>query len=138
MTPRIRKMSEADVRARAEHARAFLSAADLVSELGEDANVTAIGNTIGSLAVLAGIAAADAVCGAVLGVRAAGQGHGEAVDLLRSTRPGQRLAPHLRRLVDGKTEAQYSAAMITEARAAELTKAAQRLVDGMEDVLRSL
>lgn len=138
MTLRTRTMTATDVKARAEHARAFLNAAELVDQLGTDAGVNALGNTIGSLAVLSGIAPADAVCGAVLGARAAGQDHGEAVELLRSTRTGQKLAPHLRRLVDGKTETQYSAAMITEARAADLMKAARRLLDGMEELLRSV
>lgn len=136
MTPRSRSMTTSYVRVRAQHAHAFLEAAELVEQLGHDAGIPQIGNTIGSLAVLAGIAAGDAICGAILGVRAAGEGHGEAVDLLRATEPGGRLAAHLRRLVDAKTETQYAAAVLTESRAAGLLKAAHRLIAGMDEVLR--
>lgn len=129
-------MTRADVQVRAQHAHSFIEAADLVDQLGEEAGIPQRGNTIGSLAVLAGIAASDAICGAILGIRAAGEGHGEAVDLLRSTEPGKRLAAHLRRLVDAKTETQYSAAVLTESRAGDLMKAAQRLITGMDEVLR--
>jgi hypothetical protein len=70
MPPRTRKMTRTEVRTRAQHAHAFLTAADLVVDLGHDAGIDDLGNTIGSLAVLAGIAAGDAICGAVLGERA--------------------------------------------------------------------
>ena len=138
MRARTRKMTAAEVRTRAQHAHAFLTAADLVLDLGNDAGIDDLGNTVGSLAVLAGIAAGDAICGAVLGERSAGPDHGEAVAMLRRTEPGKRLAQHLGRLIDSKTEIQYSPLLLTEARAAELMKAAQRLVDGMDEVLRTL
>ena len=136
MTPRTRAMTRAEVQVRAQHAHSFIQAADLVDQLGEEAGIPQIGNTIASLAVLAGIAASDAMCGAILGTRAAGEGHSEAVDLLRSTEPGKRLAAHLRRLIDAKTEVQYSAAVLTRSRASDLMKAAQRLIAGMDEVLR--
>lgn len=66
MPTRTRKMTRTEVRTRAQHAHAFLTAADLVVDLGHDAGIDDLGNTIGSLAVLAGIAAGDAICGAVL------------------------------------------------------------------------
>ncbi|MGR0218690.1 hypothetical protein ACULK4_02065 [Agromyces sp. ZXT2-6] len=78
------------------------------------------------------------ICGAVLGERSAGQDHGDAVAMLRRTEPGKRLAQHLARLIDSKTETQYSPLLLTEARAAELLKAARRLVNGMDDVLHTL
>ncbi|BDZ54871.1 hypothetical protein DSM26151_29350 [Agromyces marinus] len=108
MPPRTRKMTRTEVRTRALHAHAFLTAAG------------------------------DSICGAVLGERAAGQDHGDAVAMLRRTEPGKRLAQHLARLIDSKTETQYSPLLLTEARAADLLKAARRLVDGMDDVLRTL
>lgn len=83
-------MTHAEVRTRAQHAHAFLTAADLVVDLGHDA----------------GIDAGDAICGAVLGERSAGQDHGDAVAMLRRTEPGTRLAQHLARLIDSKTETQ--------------------------------
>lgn len=124
MSRRTKPMTLAEARVRAQHAHAFLDAAELVDQLGHDAGIPEVGNTIGSLAVLSGIAAADAICGAILGERPSGQAHGEAVELLRRTEPGRRLAPHFRRLIDAKTESQYAATLLTDSRAAELTKAA--------------
>jgi hypothetical protein len=57
-------MSKAEVLARAEHARAYLLVADLVRG---DASITARSNILGAIAVLAGIAASDAICGKTLG-----------------------------------------------------------------------
>lgn len=131
-------MTLSEAKVRAQHAHAFLNAAALVDELGEDAGVATTGNVIGSLAVLAGIAAADAICGAVLGARSAGQDHGEAVSLLSSTKPGKALAPSLRRLIESKTETQYSSGILADGRTAELVTSATRLVNGMDEVLRSV
>jgi hypothetical protein len=131
-------MAPGEARARARHAHAFLAAAELVVELGEDAGIDDIGNTVASLAVLAGIAAGDAVCGATLGERAAGADHGDAVALLKRSRPGAVLAPHLMRLVGSKTEAQYSPALMSAARADGLLTSARRMVDGMDRVLHDL
>ncbi|THG34331.1 hypothetical protein E6C70_08600 [Glaciibacter flavus] len=131
-------MTLSEAKVRAQHAHAFLNAAALVDELGEDAGVATTGNVIGSLAVLAGIAAADAICGAVLGARSAGQDHGEAVSLLSSTKPGKALAPSLRRLIESKNETQYSSGILADGRTAELVTSATRLVNGMDEVLRSV
>jgi hypothetical protein len=131
-------MTQSEAKVRAQHAHAFLIAAALVDELGEDAEIATAGNVIGSLAVLAGIAAADAICGAVLGKRAAGQDHAEAISLLSSTKQGKALAPALRRLIESKTEAQYSSGILADGRSAELVRSATRLVEGMDAVLRSV
>ena len=90
MPARTRPMTRADASTRQRHAHAFLNAANLVIELGDEAGIPDIGNTVGSLAVLAGIAAGDAICGATLGQRAAGESHGEAVALLRRSERGKR------------------------------------------------
>ncbi|MCX7521376.1 hypothetical protein OSC27_03685 [Microbacterium sp. STN6] len=131
-------MTKAETQIRAQHAHAFLEAAMLIADLGEDAGISTTGNVIGSLAVLAGIAAADAICGAVLSERAAGQDHAEAVTLLNSTKPGKAVAPSLRRLIDTKTETQYSSGILADGRSADLVKAANRLVTAMDQVLRSM
>ncbi|HEU0256464.1 MAG TPA: hypothetical protein VFQ96_01340 [Microbacteriaceae bacterium] len=121
---------------RASHARAFLRSAELVDQLGEDAGILGAGNVIGSLAVLAGIAAVDAVCGAVLGERAAGQDHAEAIRLLAATHSGKAAVPPFRRLMDAKTETQYSSGMLTDSRSATLLRSAAKIVAVMEGVLR--
>ncbi|RKR75075.1 hypothetical protein [Frondihabitans australicus] len=126
----------AGVEVRSEHARAFLAVAQLVVEFGDDADIGPIGNVVGSLSVLSGIAACDAICGAVLGERASGDSHGEAVDLLSRACPGRPdLASRLRQLIEAKTNTQYSPFNVTEAKAAVLLRAADRLVAGMEEEL---
>ena len=138
MVARTRPMSRAEIHARQQHAHAFLAAAALVVEFGADAGIDDVGNTVGSLAVLAGIAAADAIAGATLGHRSTSQNHLDAVALLKSSTDGTKLAPHLHRLVGSKTDAQYSPTLMTTARSESLLTAARRLVDGMDRVLRDL
>lgn len=129
---RVSEMSRTDVAARAGHAGAFLAAARLVDELGADAEISPTSNIVGSLAVLAGIAAADALCGYFLAARSSSDDHGEAVRLLASAHPRCRgHAAHLRRLLAAKTNSHYSADVLGEVKARELLIAASRLVEGM-------
>lgn len=61
-----------------------------------------------SLAVLAGIAAADAACCHALGRRSRGQDHRAAAELIEQVEPGgMDAAKALNRLLDVKDEAQY-------------------------------
>lgn len=70
--------SPAQARSRRDQARAFLEVADaVISEDQREAHVA------GALAVLGGIAAADAICGLRLGKWSRGQDHRSAVALLR-------------------------------------------------------
>lgn len=136
MSRRVVAMSQSDVAARAEHARAFLAAADLILDLGGDAGIVSRSNLVGSLAVLAGIAAADAMCGNALGERAAGEDHLEAVALLRrGSGSGDSSAAQLKRLLSAKTTVQYSPALLGDAKADKLLSLARRLVDTMESKL---
>ena len=135
MTRNERRMTRADVGARAEHARAYLLVADLIEG---DETIGARTNVLGSVAVLAGIAACDAMCGHSLGVRSAGDSHMEAIDLLRrATPPTSKAAATLRRLLVAKTDTQYSPHLISDAKARELHRAARQLIDEMELRLRS-
>jgi hypothetical protein len=60
------------------------------------------------LAIHAGINAADAVCGARLGERAAGEDHDQVLSLLRQAGPdGAKVEKELRRLLPLKTKAEY-------------------------------
>ena len=58
--------------------------------------------------------------------------------MLRRTQVGKSLAQHLARLINAKTETQYSPLLLTEARATDLLKASRRLVDGMDDLLQKI
>lgn len=128
---RQRSMSHEDVAVRAEHARSFLeTATDARTLHGDRANV-AIAN-----AVLAGIAAADAICGRALRVSARGEAHGEAVLLLESVASvGRPSANDLRRLIAVKTNSSYSAMVLSPAAADDAIRWASRLVEAMETVL---
>ena len=79
-----------------------------------ESDVQADWKTAGSNAVLGGIAASDAICGAVLGEHHNGEDHREAKRLLdRATSPDTAPGVNLKRLVDEKTNYQYSSARVT-------------------------
>lgn len=132
MTGRLRRITPAEVSVRARHAHAFLDAAELILLLGDDAGIEAVPNLIGSLAVLSGIAAADAICGGSRGERA-GENHLDAVDLLRrSVEPGSTAPAQLKRLLTAKSTTQYSGQLIGRVKAFELLTAARRLVECLD------
>lgn len=80
-----------------------------------------------SLAVHAAISAADAVCGARLGRRAAGADHDQVLALLAEAgRDGIDLGRRLRRLLSLKTKVEYEPVGISVSVAARAVEAAQR------------
>lgn len=93
-----------------------------------------------SNAVLAAIAAADAICGARLGSYNQSTSHADAVALLGTVRmpPGQpeakTLASALARLLDAKSNVQYSPAVITESTTKDHVARARRLTDAARAV----
>lgn len=68
-------MSALKVATRAAQAHSFLEAAKLTLEFSSDLGVDAAANVAASNAVLAGIAAEDAICGKALGVRSGSRNH---------------------------------------------------------------
>lgn len=101
---RTQPCTAADARLRLENARKFLEVAELLAH-EEDTDYS---SQSASLAVLAGIAAADAACCHALGRRFRGQDHREAARLLAQVTPeGAESAQALNRLLDVKDEAQY-------------------------------
>lgn len=87
MTPqsgRTQDCNRAQAAVRLSQARAFLEVAELVAaeddELAND-------NVAAALAVLAGIAAADAACCGTLGRRSRGQDHRQAIQLVAQAGP---------------------------------------------------
>jgi hypothetical protein len=85
-----------------------------------------------TLCVHAGIAAADVICCALLGLHASGESHHEAVALLR--RADTKCASDLRVLLALKTKSGYSAESATAANALQARRAATRLVEKAEAV----
>lgn len=98
---RTKPVSATQVRAYAGKADEYAEAA--AAELEAVRNVAAT-----SLAIHAAINAADAVCGARLGKRAAGDDHDQVLTLLRQAGPdGATVEKELRRLLPLKNQAEY-------------------------------
>lgn len=119
---RTRPVSGAQVRSYAAKAEEFAEAA--ASDFAAARNIAAT-----SLAIHAGISAADAVCGARLGLRAAGDDHDQVLALLRQAGPdGAEVERELRRLLPLKTKAEYEPDDIAPSVAAKAVERAQRCV----------
>lgn len=117
---RTRTVSAAQVRAYSAKAAEFAEAA--ASDLAADRNIAAT-----SLAIHAGINAADAVCGARIGKRAAGEDHDHVLTLLRQAGPdGAEVERELRRLIPLKTKAEYEPDDIARSTAAKAVERAER------------
>jgi len=114
---RTKPVSGAQVRAYAGKAKEYADAA--ASELAAGRYIAAT-----SLAIHAGINAADAVCGARLGEGAAGEDHDQVLTLQRQAGPdGTKVEKELRRLLPLKTKAEYEPDDVAPG---EATKALER------------
>ncbi len=123
--------SASDARIRLGAAQAYLEVARQV--LAEPARSEYL-NVAAGLAVLSGIAASDAICGARLGRIHRGQDHRSAQDLLRAATPdGDKLATQLGRLLSLKDAAHYGVQVISSRNATDATKWASRLVERARD-----
>ena len=108
----------------------FAAAAHDVLDLADEADDVA--DAFVTLAVHAGIAAADVICCTRLNVYHQGDNHNDAVDLLdRADKPA---AAHLRTLLGMKTRAGYSWAPVTT----QETLRAQRAMDALVEAARSV
>lgn len=119
---RTRPVTGAQVRAYAGKADEYADAAASELEAGRYIAAT-------SLAVHAGINAADAICGARLGHRAAGDDHEQVLTLLRLAGPdGSKVEKELRRLLPLKTKAEYEPDDVAPGVATKAVERAQRCV----------
>ena len=99
-----------EARARLATARAYLEVASVV--LDEQSRDEFL-NVAAGLAVLAGIAASDAICCVRLRSRHRGDDHRKAADLLRTAVPdGAKLSASLARLLDVKDGAHYGVIVV--------------------------
>jgi hypothetical protein len=115
-----------DARIRLEHAKAFLDAAELIGAEEDDVATPGVAS---ALAVLAGIAASDAACCAVLHQRSRSQNHRDAVGLLAQLAPtGPTMARDLERLLGVKDDAHYGMLHVSSQRATAALRQAKRLV----------
>ena len=101
-----KRTKPAEGRGRRLVAEKYLEVADLIDS--EDG--TALNVCVG-IAVLAGIAASDAICAAALGERYSGEDHDAAAELLSRVDP--KLGKALHDLVALKGESHYGAALLT-------------------------
>ena len=122
-------IDKAGARNRLKEAHLYLSTAEML-----DSGSAAENKVAGSNAILAGIAAADAVCGLVLGLRSAGDDHAQAVSLIKkATHPSTKAANSLARLLTQKTPVQYGADAISASDAANLVKWARDIVQEADE-----
>ncbi|MEZ0492460.1 hypothetical protein AB2L28_09455 [Kineococcus sp. TBRC 1896] len=123
--PRTGDCTPAEARTRLRQARLYLEAAELVQaeDLAEAATV-ATGN-----AVLAAIAAADAICCFVAGVRSRGQAHRQAITLLQETTGDAALARGLREVLDLKDAGHYGLSNVSQANCTAAIRRARALVE---------
>lgn len=149
----------ADATTRFRHSEAFLDTAQLVaSEDGKPGDydynhvaavvaVVAVVAVAAGVAVLAAIAASDALCCKLLGERARGQDHREAIELLEQVRYGQgtpaaqerrarELGHALATALDVKDESHYGTRMLTSAQVRKVMRAAEKLVSTCRLVMR--
>jgi hypothetical protein len=119
---RTKPVSAAQVRAYAGKAHEYAQAA--ASELEAGRNIAAT-----SLAIHAAINASDAVCGARLGARAAGDDHDHVLVLLRQAgADGATVEKELRRLLPLKAKAEYDPDDVASGVAARAVERALRCV----------
>ncbi|NBO33242.1 MAG: hypothetical protein EBU98_02320 [Actinobacteria bacterium] len=132
--PRSAACTPADARNRLRQAEAYLRTASAALENNgtstiDDIATVDFAGVAAALAVLAGIAAADAACCARLGRRARGQDHREVRRLLTTVHPGGvEMMKQLDVLLAAKDEAHYGASVMTIAKATALVSRAARLV----------
>lgn len=125
-------MTDTDVAVRAGTARKYLEVARLL----EDEPGPADRQVAAAVAVLAAIAASDAICGAVRKEAPWGQSHDQAPVVLATVRGGDKLATALRRVLSEKTSAQYGTTFLSASTVSGILHNAQMLVDAIDDYVR--
>lgn len=122
-----------DARIRRSHARKFLEVAELAAdETDQDVEYASVA---ASLAVLAGIAAADAACCKALGERSRSQDHHEAEKFLRRIAGGNTAARQLRDLINVKDAAHYGFLDVSRPELRKALRRARALLEFADGVL---
>jgi hypothetical protein len=127
---RVISCTPAEARARREQAKGFIDVAEMV--LSEPATQPH-SHVAAALAVLAAIAATDAICGLQLGRYSRSQNRDTAAALLDTVDlPDHALATKLRRVLASKDNEHYSPRLISKTDARALVRQARALVDAAE------
>lgn len=130
---RTQACDRAQARTRLDNAEKSLEVAELAAA---EAEIPASRSVAAALAVLSGIASADAACCAALGLRSRGEDHREAAALLRQVVDGDRAAKALIDLINLKDTAQYGLIPISKRELTTTLRRAQTLLDFAGAVLR--
>lgn len=149
MTAKVRQRpcTTTDARTRLRHAEAFLNTAQLVAtEEGKPADYD-YHHVAAGIAVLAAIAASDTICCRLLGERARGQDHRQAIGLLEQVRYGdggpaaqqqraRELGRALATALDIKDESHYGLTMLSPDQVRRVMRSADKLVKAAQRVVR--
>lgn len=126
---------EPQARQRLAHAKGFLEVAELTADVSDPS--LEYGGVAASVAILAGIAAADAACCKELGKRSRSDNHHDAEMPLEQITPGgRRAAGQLRRLIDVKDTAHYGFINVSASQLKRSLRQAGQLVEFAEEVMR--
>ncbi|MQA35980.1 hypothetical protein [Modestobacter roseus] len=107
-------------------ADALMVAADVLLEEREHSSAN---SAAAAVAVIAGIAAADALCGVTLGRRSRGEDHRQAIELLRQATPDDPgPVAALTRLLDVKDQAHYGTNLVKREDAVAAVRRAHGLI----------
>lgn len=128
---RTRDCNAADARTRLRQARLYLEVAELILDEGAEYATVATGN-----AVLAGIAAADAICCARAGAMHKGQDHAAAATHLEQVTGDRQLAGRLRDLVDLKEASHYGLRDVLAKQAHAAVRKARQLLEAAQQSVR--
>jgi hypothetical protein len=124
VTPRTRECTQQVRAGRLAKAIQFAEVFDQARILAEEARED-VADACVTLAVHAGIAAADVICCTRLGVHAHGENHAESIALLRSADPDR--AANLSTLLGMKSRARYSHDLVN----AEMLRRAERAMTAL-------
>jgi hypothetical protein len=132
---RTQSCDETDARRRLAHARSFLDVAELTAD--EDDPSLEYASVAASVAVLAGIASADAACCMELGRRSRSDDHRDAETLLQEIVPGgKQAASRLRQLLSLKDTAHYGLIAVSSAELKRSLRQARQLVEFAETIFQ--
>ena len=129
----LQPFTRTQARQRLDFGRKCFEVADLI---GDDPNDDWAPKVAVSLHVLAGIAAADAITGALQGERWRGADHRGAVGLLDAVTGTKAAGKALSDLLDLKDKAQYSPHLVSTVEEKQATRRAQHLLDKAAEALR--
>jgi len=133
MSPRTRSCDSMTARERLKAAESYVQAAELIAGFDDEYDPYRPNSMISNY-VLAGIAAADALCCFALGEHSQGDDHRGAVRLVERVTPGGRdFGKALSALLTLKTEAGYGARPLTDEKAKRARRNAAKLVEAARD-----